>query len=87
MDIHKGHQEMADESKEVEAVQVAINADEPAEPALMKALSIVKAKSIIAPSPEEEQKALDELAQELKEKKEKGKMIKDENDEVIKITF
>ena len=53
---------MADESKEVEAVQVAINADEPAEPALMKALSIVKAKSIIAPSPEEEQKALDELA-------------------------
>ena len=32
MDIHKGHQQMADESKEVEAVQVAINAEEPDEP-------------------------------------------------------
>lgn len=86
MDIHKGHQKMADESNEVEAVQVAINAEEPDEPKLMKALSLVKTKSIVAPSPEEEAKTLEELAQELKEKKEKGKMIKDENEENIKIT-
>lgn len=52
----------------------------------MKALSIVKSKSIIPPTPEEEAKTLEELAQELKEKKEKGKMIKNENDEKIEIT-
>ena len=53
----------------------------------MKALSIVKAKEAAALTPEEEAKQLADLAQELKEKKEAGKMIKDENDEDIKITF
>lgn len=78
---------MAEEAKEDEAVETAINAEvEEAEPALKKALSIVKSKSKIA-SPEEEEKSLAELAQELKEKKEKGKMIKDENNEEIKITW
>jgi len=32
MDIHKGHQETADATKEEEAVPVAINAEEPDEP-------------------------------------------------------
>jgi hypothetical protein len=56
MDIHKGHQEMADETKEeaVEAVETAINAEVIDEPKLKKALSLVKAKSIVGPSPEEE---------------------------------
>jgi hypothetical protein len=53
----------------------------------MKALSIVKAKSEVGLSPEEEKKRLEDLAQELKEKKEKGKMIKDENDEKVVINF
>jgi hypothetical protein len=53
---------------------------------LTKALSII-AKSVVGPTKEEEEKALVELAQELKEKKEKGKMIKDENDEQVKVTF
>lgn len=50
----------------------------------MKALSIVKDKNA---SPEEEAKTLEELAQELKEKKEKGKMIKDESEEKINVTW
>lgn len=79
---------MADETKEeaVSAVETAINAEEVDEPKLTKALSIV-AKSVVGPTKEEEEKALEELAQELKEKKEKGKMIKDENDEQVKVTF
>jgi len=53
---------MAEEAKEDEAVETAINADvEEAEPALKKALSIVKSKSKVA-SPEEEEKSLAELA-------------------------
>jgi len=52
MEIHKGHQEMAEEQKE--AVQVSINAEETEEAPLMKALSMVKAKSVAPPSPEEE---------------------------------
>jgi len=67
MDIHKGHQEMAEESKDAEVAEVAINAETVDEPKLMKALSLVKAKSMVAPSPEEEQKTLEELAQEIKE--------------------
>jgi hypothetical protein len=39
------------------------------------------------PSPEEEAKTLEELAQELKEKKEKGKIIKNENEENIHVTW
>jgi len=81
MEIHKGHQEMAEESKDAEAVEVSINAETVDEPKLMRALSLVKAKSMVAPSPEEEQKTLEELTQEIKEQKEKGKMIKDESEE------
>ena len=58
---------MAEESKDAEVAEVAINAETVDEPKLMKALSLVKAKSMVAPSPEEEQKTLEELAQEIKE--------------------
>jgi hypothetical protein len=84
MGIHDGHKKMMSASQEITASELAINAEEADEPELLKALSMVKDQN---PSPEEEAKTLEELAQELKEKKEKGKIIKNENEENIHVTW
>lgn len=60
---------MAAETQE-DQVQPSINAEEPEEAQLVKQLSMIKAKSVV-----EEQKTFEELVQELREEKEKKKLI------------